>query len=132
MAKKRMWFAVAMILCGVILALSIGHWLYYLVKKGPSQILTATIPLLLSVLLLRVVRDQFYARGYYSKKQALQFYCACNAAGIQKARQDTLKQCAEIYREQISSTSLQKDCKEIIFYNSIMEEGKKLYKKGAH
>lgn len=132
MAKKRMYYIIAMILCGVMLALSIANWCHSLIRKGPVQVLIATIPLLLAVLLTRVVRDQFYARGYYSEKQAVRFYCACQAAGVIKARQDTLEQCAEIYREQISSVSLRNDCKEVVFYNSILKEGKALYKKGEY
>lgn len=132
MAKKRKQHTFAMILCGVLLALSMGFWCYSLIKSGSRRVLFATILLILAVLLLRVVHDFFYARGYFSKKQAMQFYCACKAAGVNSACQTTLKQCMEIYREQVSSVPLRYDCKKLVFYNNIFEEGKKLYNKEAH
>ena len=109
---------------GAALAGAAACWLYAVVVRGTAASLWATVPLLLSVLVIRIAHDRFCKNGYYSKEQARSFYDACRAEGIGQVKASALEACDRIYREKVSTVELGESARRLALYEKIYLEGK--------
>ena len=82
---KRKQFITRFALLGVLLVLAFCLWVGTLVNGNkPVNVFLFMLPLIAIVIALRITKEKYDINGFFSRRQAVEFYKACMRAGIQK------------------------------------------------
>ena len=121
--NSRKAYVLTIGLLSFLLAGAAAYWIYALIHKGTLAALWTTIPLAVTVLVIRIVRDRFYRNGYCDRKQANAFYAACRAENIRKIKGSSLESLDRIYRITVSDTDLGDPEKRFAVYEQVYKRG---------
>ena len=88
----------------VLLVLAFGIWIGSLVNGNKAvNVFLTMLPVIAVVIGLRITKEQYDKKGYFSKRQASAFYKACKQAGLEKIEPAGEQQWAPVYTASVGA-----------------------------